>query len=313
MTKVLPLMEYDGPISCTGGACLDVKGKVAVIIGASTGLGRGVADRLAAGGMRVVGTSRTPELYTGDCTYTKPGDKCKAIGWSLWQLDVTSQDSVDKFIQRVKGTYGQIDLLHLNAGRGFGSNILKPAGKTWCNDIDQQKLVMETNYWGPLRVLMAAQPLIPNTGYARILITLSLASWVGTMGGLPYSASKAAALHIGEQWRIDFFGRAAGNVRFTAIHPGGMLSDIARKSVPGCQNQAAKFENEWRQWEAGQFSPTSSYITPVQGGEAVYRLAISPAPLRRYMLNEKRSANWMWKRLCTVFTSPMDIWPKSFD
>ena len=44
---------------------------------------------------------------------------------------------------------------------------------------------------------------------------------------------QAAASMIGEQWRIDFFGRAAGNVRFTAIHPGGMLSDIARKSVPG--------------------------------------------------------------------------------
>jgi hypothetical protein len=44
---------------------------------------------------------------------------------------------------------------------------------------------------------------------------------------------QAAAAMIGEQWRIDFFGRAAGNVRFTAIHPGGMLSDIARKSIPG--------------------------------------------------------------------------------
>ena len=60
--------------------CLqDIKGKIALIIGASTGLGRGVADRLAQAGMTVIGTSRNPQQYTNgnSCTYTKPGDRCK--------------------------------------------------------------------------------------------------------------------------------------------------------------------------------------------------------------------------------------------
>jgi len=50
---------------------------VAVVTGASTGLGRGIADRLAKAGMKVIGTSRNPDQYANKCEYKAPGDKCK--------------------------------------------------------------------------------------------------------------------------------------------------------------------------------------------------------------------------------------------
>jgi hypothetical protein len=51
------------------------------------------------------------------------------------------------------------------AGRGYGSNSFNPSGKTWCNDISKMQVVMDTNFWGPVRTLIAALPLIPRTGW----------------------------------------------------------------------------------------------------------------------------------------------------
>jgi 5,10-methylene-tetrahydrofolate dehydrogenase/methenyl tetrahydrofolate cyclohydrolase len=86
--KVAPIVSASTGVSCSQLLQLllqysvklqNIKGKVALIVGASTGLGRGVADRLAQAGMTVIGTSRNPQEYTNgrDCTYTKPGDRCK--------------------------------------------------------------------------------------------------------------------------------------------------------------------------------------------------------------------------------------------
>eukprot|EP00882_Tetradesmus_deserticola_P006776 GHRQ01007134.1.p1 GENE.GHRQ01007134.1~~GHRQ01007134.1.p1 ORF type:complete len:357 (+),score=96.74 GHRQ01007134.1:232-1302(+) len=324
MEKVLPAARYWGALPCrsgntaaeAGGRCEDIKGKVALIVGASTGLGRGVADRLAKAGMTVVGTSRTPKEYLdgNTCTYTRPGDRCKPEGWQLWQLDMTSQASVDALMKRMKDTYGQIDFLFLNAGRGYGSNSFNPSGKTWCNDVSRMQEVMDTNFMGPVRTLLAALPLIPRTGYARILVTASVATWVSIQGGLPYGASKAAVADIGEEWLYEHCDGRAKNIKFTTLHPGSMLSDLARKSVPACSKQANVFENDWKQWENGSYNQSNSvYLTPAQGGEALYRLAIDPSPKMRYILNEQRSLSFMRKRLCTHFTAPMDVWPKAWN
>jgi len=51
------------------------------------------------------------------------------------------------------------------AGRGYsGSNNFKTSGGIFCNDIDYQKIIMDTNFWGPLRVLQSALPLMSKSG-----------------------------------------------------------------------------------------------------------------------------------------------------
>eukprot|EP00878_Enallax_costatus_P000506 GHUV01000600.1.p1 GENE.GHUV01000600.1~~GHUV01000600.1.p1 ORF type:complete len:361 (+),score=75.59 GHUV01000600.1:265-1347(+) len=324
MNSVLPSAEYSGPLKCqlgggssqeSGGKCENLAGKVAVVTGASTGLGYGIAARLHAAGMKVIGTSRNPELYTGNCVYTKPGDRCKPGGWQLWQLDQTSDESVNKFIQQVKDAYGHIDLLYLNAGRGYGSNTFRGS----CNDISQQQLLMDTNFWGPVRMIIAALPIIPKTGYARIMLTASTATWVSIQGNLPYAASKASVAAIGEEWLYEYYGDRAGNIKFIQIHPGSMLTDLARKSIPGCKAQSdpstgALDKKDWEKWEQWQFTgPKAVYITPAQGGEAIYRVAIDPNPKKRYLLNNERSIGFIKKRICTHLSAPMEQWPKAYD
>lgn len=313
MGKALPTAEYSGTRDCSGGRCVDLKGKVAVVTGASTGLGRGIADRLAAAGMKVVGTSRTPQVYTGNCKYTKPGDKCRPAGWQLWQLDVTSQASVDSFLARVKSTYGNIDLLVLNAGRGYGgNNNFKTSGGIWCHDIDYQKIIMDTNFWGVLRVLQSSLPLLRQNGYSRVMVTASVASWVSSQGLLPYSASKAALADVGEEWLFEFF-KGGSAVKYTTVHPGNMLSDLARKSVPGCKAQADRWDKVWPEMEKWQYGPGLTYITPEMGGEAFFRIASSPNPAKRYLLNVNSGVNWMKRRICTHWTTPMEAWPKGYE
>ncbi|KAL4443769.1 hypothetical protein ABPG75_011506 [Micractinium tetrahymenae] len=121
MYTVLPSINFTGPLPCGAEKpCEDLAGKVALITGGSTGIGRGTADRLIKAGMKVIATSRAPENYTQPCppdqTFHNPGDMCKPHGFELWQLDQTSQASVDALIQRVKQSYGRIDFLFLNAG-----------------------------------------------------------------------------------------------------------------------------------------------------------------------------------------------------
>lgn len=309
MEALFPAATYSGPAASSDA----MKGKVVVITGASTGLGRGIADRMAAAGARVVGTSRNPGAYTAKCTYTKPGDACAPEGWQLWQLDTTSQSSVDAFIGRVKAAYGRIDLLVLNACRGYGQNTFKGG----CNDISRQQEVVDVCYWGTVRMLMAARPLLPTSGYARVVIIASTASFVSIQGGLPYAAAKAAVARIDEEWLYEYYGPAASNVKLITVFPGSMFTNFARNTIPACANQADAngklAPREWQQWEAWQFKPGQPYITAQQGGEAIFRLAALPSPKWRYLLNHERSIGFIRKRICTHLASPMELWPKAYE
>ncbi|KAL4430707.1 hypothetical protein ABPG75_005963 [Micractinium tetrahymenae] len=116
-------------------------GKVALVTGASTGIGRRLADRLVEGGMIVVGTSRTPDTYlsAANCTYNNPGDVCAPSGFELWQLDQTFEESVAQLVQQVQQAYGAVHLLVLNAGRNFYGDMVN-------SDLGSMQQSLDTNF-----------------------------------------------------------------------------------------------------------------------------------------------------------------------
>ncbi|KIY98547.1 hypothetical protein MNEG_9416 [Monoraphidium neglectum] len=250
MAKVLPTAEYTGPLPCslgspsantTGGPpippCEDLRGKVALVTGASTGIGFGAAKRLAAAGMKVVGTSRNPSQYTNNCTYEVPGDRCKPAGWELWPMEQSSYDSIDNLVRRINQTYGRVDLLFLNAGRGYGSSTYFPnAQGRVCNEIGQMELVMQTNFWGNVRLLLAVLPLMPKQGYGRILATSSVTAFVSLPGGMPYAASKVSMAKLAEDWLWEHYDRPT-NIQYTTLYPGNVRTNVIRNSIPGCRDQ----------------------------------------------------------------------------
>src|SRR3954451_17748846 len=120
-------------------------GKVALVTGASSGIGEATAQRLAAAGYKVYGTSRR-------------GGPAGPRPFQMLPLDVTSDASVDAAVKEVMRREGRIDLLVNNAGFGVA-----PAGAEE-SSIEQARAIFETNFFGLIRMTRAVVPHMRRQG-----------------------------------------------------------------------------------------------------------------------------------------------------
>ncbi|MBX3179884.1 MAG: glucose 1-dehydrogenase [Candidatus Hydrogenedentes bacterium] len=171
----------------------DLTGKVALITGASRGLGQYLGRALARAGADLAITSRTAE------SLAPFQQEIEALGRRAFPvaLDVRDHDSIQRAVDAVHGHYGQIDILVNNAG----CNVRKPAlDITW----DDWNLVLETNLRGTFFVAQAvARTMIPRQ-YGRIINIGSVTSVFGYAGLGPYCASrggtKQLTMSLADDW-----------------------------------------------------------------------------------------------------------------
>ncbi len=172
----------------------DLTGRVAVVTGASRGLGQIFGRALAKAGADLVISSRTIESCAA---FTKEieamGRKCVPL-----ELDVRNFQSIQTFAEEAAGSFcGKIDILVNNAG----CNVRKPATEvTW----DDWNLVLDTNLRGAFFVAQAiAKKMIPNN-YGRIINIGSVTSVMGYAGIGPYCASrggiKQLTMSLADDW-----------------------------------------------------------------------------------------------------------------
>ena len=146
---------------------IDISGKWIVITGASSGIGRATGEALHALGAKVIGTSlRAPETVPDPPPY------------ELHQLDIADPASVDSFMKmlRAKAHGHAIDALINNAGRGtwgYVANRDNTDAATRDYHIQQLKLATDTIFTGHVRMTNEILPLMPTSGYARILYTVT--------------------------------------------------------------------------------------------------------------------------------------------
>ena len=126
------------------------KGRVALVTGASSGIGEATAQRLAAAGYKVYGTSRRG---------AQAGDR----SFAMLLLDVTSDESVAAVVKEVIRLEGRIDVLVNNAGFG-----VVPAGAEE-SSIEQARSIFETNFFGLVRMTRAVVPHLRAQGSGRII------------------------------------------------------------------------------------------------------------------------------------------------
>lgn len=171
--------------------------KIALVTGASSGIGEATAQRLATAGYKVYGTSRR-------------GSQAAQRSFEMLALDVTSDESVAAAVAEVIRRDGRIDLLVNNAGFGVA-----PAGAEE-SSIEQARSIFETNFFGLIRMTRAVLPQMRRQGSGRII---NIGSVLGFLP-MPYGALYAATKHAVEGYSesLDHELRTRG-IRVSIIEP----------------------------------------------------------------------------------------------
>jgi NAD(P)-dependent dehydrogenase (short-subunit alcohol dehydrogenase family) len=191
-----------------------LKGKIAVITGANSGIGLASAKRFVAEGAHVYITGRRQEEL----------DKAvEAIGAGVTavQGDVSNLDDLDRLFAKVRSGHRRVDVLMANAGLG----ALEPLGKITEAAFD---LIFGVNVKGTIFTAQKGLPLMQDGG--SIILTGSTTASMGTPAFSIYSASKAAIRNLARSWALDLKGTG---IRVNVLSPGatatpGLLNGLAR-------------------------------------------------------------------------------------
>lgn len=175
-----------------------IKTKIALVTGASSGIGKATAERLAVAGYKVYGTSRR-------------GAQAGQLSFEMLALDVTSDASVEAAVAELIKREGKIDLLVNNAGFGVA-----PGGAEE-SSTEQTKMIFDTNFFGIVRMSRAVVPHMRKQGAGHII---NIGSILGLIPA-PYMATYAATKHAVEGYSesLDHELRTRG-IRVSVVEPG---------------------------------------------------------------------------------------------
>ena len=176
---------------------MNMNSKVALVTGASSGIGEATAQRLAKAGYKVYGTSRR-------------GGQAGRQLFEMLPLDVTSDESVETAVGTLMRLEGRIDLLVNNAGFGVA-----PAGAEE-SSIEQARSIFDTNFFGMIRMIRAVVPHMRRQRAGRII---NIGSVLGFLP-MPYMALYSATKHAvaGYSEALDHELRTQG-IRVSVVEP----------------------------------------------------------------------------------------------
>lgn len=191
---------------------------VAVVTGASSGIGAATARRLVAEGFDVVvGARRLDRLR----------EVAEPLGARAVELDVTSTTSVDAFCDEIEGC----SVLVNNAGGALGLDRFEDA------DEERWRTMYESNVLGSVRMTRALLPKLEASGDGRVVMVGSIAGWEPYEGGSGYNAAKFALRAATKALRYELLGRP---VRVTSIDPGMVETEFSIVRFGGDEERAAK-------------------------------------------------------------------------
>ena len=206
--------------------------KIALITGASSGIGRACAEILAKNGINVIIAARRLErLVELEKELT---DKYKVEVLPL-KLDVTNKEEVFDFLGNLPKDWQDVEILINNAGLSKGLDRLQD-GK-----VENWEIMIDTNIKGLLYVTKAILPRMVEKNSGTIVNIASIAGHETYPGGNVYCATKAAVLHLSKALRMDILGT---NIRVISIDPGMVETEFSIVRFDGDEERAKKvYEN----------------------------------------------------------------------
>ncbi len=192
-------------------------GRLALVTGASAGIGLATARALAAAGADLVLTGRDP-------------DRLDALRAELPAAEVLALDVRDDAAVRAALADRAFDLVIPNAGLAIGVDTLADG------DPAEWSVVVDTNVKGVLHVLRAALPAMLARGSGDVVLLGSVAGRQAYPGGSVYCATKFAVRALYESLRLD---HAGSGLRFTTVDPGMVQTDFSRVRFRGDEEKAA--------------------------------------------------------------------------
>ncbi len=201
----------------------NLKDKIAVVTGASRGIGHAIALRLAAEGAKVVVTATTLDgaQKTADAIRQSGGEALPV------QVNVADADSVTQLFKTVMDQYGRVDILVNNAGITRDNLLVRMSQEEW-------QTVLDVNLTGVFNCIKAVTRTMMKQRAGKIINISSVVGEIGNAGQANYSAAKAGMIGLTKSVAKELAGR---NIQVNCVAPGYIQTDMTEQIPESAKEQ----------------------------------------------------------------------------
>ena len=201
---------------------------IALVTGASKGIGLACAQALSAAGHRVALAARDKAALAA---VSLPGEAL------VVPTDVTDPDAVQSMFDAVEASWGPVEVLVVNAGAGASSPLAQTSDGEW-------QRMLDLNLTAPFRCIRRALPAMTSAGHGRIVVVASVAAKVGEARIAPYTAAKHGVLGLVRSAAAEV---ARTGVTVNAVCPGYVDTPMTDHSVAQIAERTGRSPDEARE------------------------------------------------------------------